>query len=82
MNCLLMRELPLQLIVRMWDTYIAEGDFADFHVYVAAAFLCKWSSYLQKCEFQELIMFLQCPPTQDWKESNIEVLLSEAFMWN
>lgn len=26
MNCLLMREMPLQLIIRVWDTCIAEKD--------------------------------------------------------
>ena len=26
-------------------------------------------------------MFLQAPPTQDWTEKEIELLLSEAFIW-
>ena len=26
MNCLLMREMPLPLVVRLWDTCIAEKD--------------------------------------------------------
>lgn len=32
MNCLLMRELPLRSVVRLWDTYMAESDgFDTFH---------------------------------------------------
>lgn len=35
MNCLLMREMPLPIVVRMWDTYLSEGPsegFSVFHV--------------------------------------------------
>ena len=47
MNNLLSRELPLHCCIRLWDTYLAESDnFADFHLYVCAAFLCRFSSIL------------------------------------
>ena len=41
MNCLLMRELSIPLIIRMWDTYLSESPlgFNNFHIYVCAAFL-------------------------------------------
>lgn len=67
----------------MWDTYLAEGEtgFSEFHVYSCAAFLVKWSEKLKSCEFQDIIMFLQDLPTQDWTSKDIELLLSEAFMW-
>ncbi|CAO3595071.1 unnamed protein product [Absidia cylindrospora] len=84
MNCLLMRELPLKSTIRMWDTYLAEGStegFSEFHVYVCAAFLVKWSAKLQKMDFQEIMIFLQQPPTEDWQEKDVELLLSEAYMW-
>ncbi|KAI8145440.1 rab-GTPase-TBC domain-containing protein [Fennellomyces sp. T-0311] len=84
MNCLLMRELPLRSTVRMWDTYLAEGSsegFSEFHVYVCAAFLVKWSKQLQKQDFQGIMIFLQQLPTQDWHEQDVEMLLSEAYMW-
>ena len=32
-------------------------------------------------EFQEIMMFLQALPTQDWTEKDIEMLLSEAWVW-
>ncbi|GAA5883939.1 hypothetical protein JCM16303_004712 [Sporobolomyces ruberrimus] len=84
MNCLLMRELSVKNIVRMWDTYLAEGGdaFSEFHLYVCLSFLVKWSEQLRTMDFQSIIMFLQSLPTKDWKDSNTELLLSEAFMWS
>ncbi|KAJ3102179.1 GTPase-activating protein [Phlyctochytrium planicorne] len=83
MNCLLMRELSIRNTIRMWDSYQAEGSdgFSDFHLYVCAAFLVKWSEQLKKMEFQDIMIFLQSLPTSSWEEKDIELLLSEAFMW-
>lgn len=53
MNCLLMREVTIRNTIRMWDTYLAEEQgFSDFHLYVCAAFLVKWSDQLVKMDFQ------------------------------
>ncbi|CAG8949865.1 hypothetical protein HYFRA_00004193 [Hymenoscyphus fraxineus] len=82
MNCLLMREISVRNTIRMWDTYMAEEQgFSEFHLYVCVAFLVKWSEKLRKMDFQEVMMFLQALPTQDWGEKDIELLLSEAFIW-
>ncbi|KAL6235396.1 hypothetical protein BDW75DRAFT_209734 [Aspergillus navahoensis] len=82
MNCLLMREMSVRNTIRMWDTYMAEEQgFSRFHLYVCAAFLVKWTDRLVKMDFQEIMMFLQALPTQDWTEKDIELLLSEAFIW-
>lgn len=98
MNCLLMREVSVKNVTRMWDTYMvtiycpplvclltsfkAEDDgFSQFHLYVCAAFLVKWSQKLQGMDFQEIMMFLQSLPTKSWTEKDIELLLSEAFIW-
>lgn len=82
MNCLLMREVSVRNTIRMWDTYLSENNgFSEFHVYVCAAFLVKWSDELKNMEFQEIMMFLQSPPTKEWCEKDIELLLSEAFIW-
>ncbi|KAJ9603016.1 GTPase-activating protein [Cladophialophora chaetospira] len=82
MNCLLMRELSIKSVIRMWDTYMAEENgFSQFHLYVCAAFLVKWSEKLVKMNFQEILMFLQALPTREWTEKDIELLLSEAFIW-
>ncbi|KAJ8101798.1 rab-GTPase-TBC domain-containing protein [Lipomyces tetrasporus] len=83
MNCLLMREVSVKNTIRMWDTYMAEGQtgFSEFHLYVCAAFLVKWSAQIQTMDFQEIMMFLQSLPTQSWTEKDVELLLSEAYMW-
>ncbi|KAG9241546.1 GTPase-activating protein gyp1 [Calycina marina] len=82
MNCLLMREISVKNTIRMWDTYMAEEQgFSEFHLYVCVAFLVKWTGQLLKMDFQEVMMFLQALPTRDWTEKDIELLLSEAFIW-
>lgn len=82
MNCLLMREISVKNTIRMWDTYMAEENgFSEFHLYVCAAFLVKWSAKLTKMDFQEVMMFLQSLPTKEWTEKDIELLLSEAYIW-
>ncbi|KAL6879501.1 rab-GTPase-TBC domain-containing protein [Trichoderma longibrachiatum] len=82
MNCLLMREISVKNTIRMWDTYLAEEQgFSEFHLYVCAALLVKWSDKLVKMDFQEVMMFLQSLPTKTWTEKDIELLLSEAFIW-
>ena len=53
MNCLLMREVNVKCTIRMWDTYMAEEQgFSEFHLYVCAAFLVKWTDQLLKLDFQ------------------------------
>jgi hypothetical protein len=32
-------------------------------------------------DFQDIMMFLQALPTKDWGEKDVELLLSEAFIW-
>ncbi|QCD88479.1 TBC1 domain family member 22B-like [Vigna unguiculata] len=82
-NCLLIREIPFHLITRLWDTYLAEGDdLPDFLIYIFASFLLTWSDKLQKFDFQELVMFLQNLPTENWTHQELEMVLSQAFMWH
>jgi hypothetical protein len=81
MNCQLMRELPFQVIIRLWDTYLVEErGFEQFHVYVCASFLLSWSSHLLEMPFEELMKFLMNLPTQRWGSSEADTLLSQAFM--
>mmetsp|Transcript_7736 Transcript_7736/g.16766 ORF Transcript_7736/g.16766 Transcript_7736/m.16766 type:complete len:564 (+) Transcript_7736:67-1758(+) len=82
MNCLLLREFRLSCVMRLWDTYLSEGDggFEDFHVYVCASFLVHFSSELQQMGFDELFQFMQNMPTHDWGDREIEILLSSAFV--
>ncbi|XP_010414230.1 PREDICTED: TBC1 domain family member 22B-like isoform X2 [Camelina sativa] len=82
-NCLLIREITFNLINRLWDTYLAEGDaLPDFLVYIYASFLLTWSDELKKLDFQEMVMFLQHLPTHSWSDQELEMVLSRAYMWH
>ena len=96
MNCMLVRELSMQSIIRVWDSYLSEDDvrtsgseflsrFDSFHVYFCASLLTMLrSEILQECSsFDELMMFLQqqVPQcTREWDTVTIESLLSQAFV--
>jgi hypothetical protein len=67
--------------LRLRTSKAEEQGFSEFHLYVCVAFLVKWSDKLRKMDFQEVMMFLQALPTRDWTEKDIELLLSEAFIW-
>ncbi|RWS04136.1 TBC1 domain family member 22B-like protein [Dinothrombium tinctorium] len=123
MNNLLIRELPLRCIVRLWDTYLAEGavtttslptpssapsnnsssvqqkssfisvsensvwnmgngtPFAcSFHLFVCAAFLRFWSkTLLREKDFQGLMLLLQNLPTFHWGDTEIKLLVADAY---
>lgn len=84
MNCLLMRELPFRLVPRMWDTCLAERDgFDGFHVYLCAALLLRFAAPLKAMRggVQEIVQFLQHLPTASWGVSDVEELLSQAFVY-
>jgi len=89
MNCLLMRELPLRLVVRVWDTYIAESraavrdGFEGFHVYVCAALLDRFKPRLLALETHALLQFLQAldKETAGWGVGDVEELLSKAYVF-
>jgi hypothetical protein len=80
--CLLVREFPLRVGMRLFDTYISdEQGFSVLHVYVCAALLLKWSKKLKKMSFAELMVFLQSMPTKDWGEQDIEMIVAEAYVF-
>lgn len=81
MNNLLMREMPLHCVIRIWDAYLSESDgFASFHLYVCAALLTKFSDELQiENDFQGLMLLLQNLPTRDWTNEDIGLLLADAY---
>lgn len=84
MNCALLRELPLQCIFRIWDTYFSEesSGFENFHVYVCLVLLQKYRDRLMTMGFQEIVTFLQNLPTEEWEEEDVEPILSQAFVFS
>ena len=81
MNCFLIREFPIKLILRLWDAYFSEEKgFSEFHLYVCACLLLSFSEKLKAMkEFQEVIVFLQNLPTSNWEIKDIDVLLAKSY---
>jgi hypothetical protein len=81
MNCFLIREFPVKLILRLWDTYFSEEKgFSEFHLYVCACLLLTFSEKLKAMtEFQELIVFLLNLPTSNWKIEDMDMLLAKSY---
>lgn len=83
-NNLLMRELPLRSIVRLWDSYFAEpgpDERSTLHLFTCSAFLIHWKRLLlEQCDFQGLMLAVQGLPTNGWGDSEIAELLAKAFM--
>jgi len=58
MTCLLIREFPLNLSMRLFDTYISDDEgFSTFHTYVCATLFLKWAGKLKKLDFMDLMDF-------------------------
>jgi len=52
MNCLLLRELPHRLALRLWDTLLCEEDgFETFHVYVCATLMVEFADHVKTLDF-------------------------------
>jgi hypothetical protein len=60
---LLAKELPLECVLRLWDTYLADG--LQLHLYVCLAILGEWREELTELENVELKGFLQHLPSMD-----------------
>ncbi len=58
-TCLLVRQFNLDLVLRLFDTYITDEEgFQMFNTYVCATLFLKWAGKLKKLEFMELMVFL------------------------
>jgi len=81
MLCLFMRELNLELVMHLWELYLACENFEGFsilHIYVCAAFLEGFRERILQMEFMGIMKFLQNPPTGDWTKKDVESLVEKA----
>jgi hypothetical protein len=51
---LLCRELSLKLVLRLFDTYISDNQYDQFHIFVCTAILLKFSSEFKNKDFAEI----------------------------
>lgn len=82
LNCMFIREFPLNLLFRLWDGFLSISDgFRILSMYVAVSLILKWKETLRKASFNEILTFLQNLPTDAWHERDIEELLSQAYIY-
>lgn len=96
MACLLVRELSLPCVVRIWDTYLCQDDdteqqsiekkgFDEFHVCVCAAILHSLREKLLKMGGDELMEFLTVRmkdfATKELGPRDADLWLSQAHVW-
>lgn len=80
MATFLIREVPLEAAVRLWDTYAAEASFHRFHIYVCVAFLMHFRETLLAMDTEQVMLFVQQLPTDDWGAASVAELVSAAFV--
>lgn len=63
LHCLLARELPLHLLVRLWDTYLAIGvdELLLFHVYVCTAIILSMRKLIMNAPMDVLMQMMKNP---------------------
>ncbi|EFC45351.1 predicted protein [Naegleria gruberi] len=83
---LLSKQLPLDCVRRLWDTYFSTNDF-DLHIYVCLAILQYYNETLMELEYSEIKYFLNNiytidKSTEDGENSLIRIIphiLKQAY---
>lgn len=82
LNCMFIREFPLQLLFKLWDGFLSVSDgFRVLSMYVAATLVLKWKEQLKSNTFNEILLFLQNLPTDTWNERDVDEMLSQAYLY-
>ncbi|KAL7715861.1 Rab-GAP TBC domain-containing protein [Entamoeba marina] len=84
LNCCLLREFKLTTALRLWDSYLAVEDgtgFSELNLYCCVSLLTHFEKTLLTLDFSEALQFLQHLPTEDWNEENIQILVSQAYIF-
>ncbi|OAF68455.1 TBC1 domain family member 22A [Intoshia linei] len=80
-NNLLIRELPVHTVIRIWDTCLCEDrGFDVYFTYVCVAFLLYFAERVKQFDnFQCTMVFLQNLPTKNITSDQIDTLLAKAY---
>ncbi|GAM17560.1 hypothetical protein SAMD00019534_007350 [Acytostelium subglobosum LB1] len=71
---LLSVELPLECVLRLWDTYLSAQLGLDLHIFVCLAILMNFSEELLELEHSEILGFLQHLPGID-----MDQIIAQAY---
>lgn len=83
-NCCLVREFPIRLLVRIWDGYFSEPNgtgFDKLNLYCCCALLSKFEDEIVQKDFMGTLTFLLNLPTRNWSEDDITELLANAYSY-
>jgi hypothetical protein len=82
MNCLLVREVPIAMALRLWDLYVAyPTKISTTHVYVCAAFLSGLSGRLCGRSREQFVVTMQGLSQEEWPKDTVDVILAQAYVY-
>ena len=84
MNCLLVREFEMPLLLRLWDSYLSNStSISTQHVYVCAALLTKISSILDLNHqpHAEFVIKIQQIERSSWTIQDMDEILAQAYVY-
>ncbi|KYQ93917.1 ankyrin repeat-containing protein [Tieghemostelium lacteum] len=67
-------ELPIECVLRLWDTYLSANIGLDLHLFVCLAILTNFSEELLELEHSEILSFLQHLPGID-----MDQIIAQAY---
>lgn len=82
MNCLLVREFPLALVLRLWDSYMSNhAHIATTHIYVCTAMMTALSAKVKGLPHAEFVIAIQQTSPSDWKMEDMEMIVAQAYVY-
>lgn len=79
---MLLRLFSPNVGTRLFDTYLSnESSYPDLMVFLFIAIIEKFSKKMLTLKFEELMGFLQNLPTKNWRNSDLEMLIAEAYCY-
>jgi TBC1 domain family member 2 len=80
-NCLFVREFPLDCVLLIWDACISDDDgFSGFLPYIVTGLIKHHRNKILESDFQNLMFLFQKLPTAGWKPADVATLLAESFV--
>ncbi len=77
--CLLLREIPSQWMMEIWDTYIAQRNIQEFFPHYCYSYLQSLrNDLLQSAEFESCLLLLHHPAPSIWSSAYLSALFSTA----
>ena len=65
----------ISLTVFLWDHYLANDSFVNYHIALCAFILVRFEAPIKKLRQQDLLQMLQSLPLHKWDYSNLEPLI-------